>query len=337
MERKREEMRYYRLDDMDPYWNLAAEEYLFEHCAETDRVFILWQNRPAVVVGKYQNTLEEINSGFVRSRGIDVVRRLSGGGAVYHDPGTLNYSVISGIGENSMLRMRVFCEPVVETLSALGVSCGYSGRNDVQAGDRKVSGSASYRKDRKVLFHGTILFDTDLSVLEQALTPDPEKIISKGIKSVRSRVANLKEFLPAGVSLRDFEERLVKTVSLREDLRETVLTEKDREQIGILREKKYITWEWNFGSSPPFTVRRKRRFENCGTVEALILVKDGRIEDLALQGDFFSDGGLELLLDRLKGRPYREDAVRETIGAYYDVCPAVRGLTGSQLADLLIS
>ena len=207
---------YLDLMTTDPSYNLAMEQYVFD-CLPRDRMyFMLWQNDNAIIVGKYQNTISEINEEAVRERGIRVVRRLSGGGAVYHDMGNLNFTFITDAGGSSTLDMKLFCEPVVRTLAALGVRAEVNGRNDITIDGKKFSGNSQYLRQGRVMHHGTIMFDSDLSVVGEALRVDPTKIQTKGIRSVRSRVTNVAEHLPERVTLPEFRRILLENI-LREN------------------------------------------------------------------------------------------------------------------------
>ena len=203
---------YLDLMTTDPSYNLAMEQYVFD-CLPRDRMyFMLWQNDNAIIVGKYQNTIAEINEEAVRERGIRVVRRLSGGGAVYHDMGNLNFTFITDVGESNALDLKLFCEPVVRTLATLGVKAEVNGRNDITIDGKKFSGNSQYIRQGRVMHHGTIMFDSDLSVVSEALRVDPTKIQTKGIRSVRSRVTNVAEHLPEKVTLPEFRRILLENI-----------------------------------------------------------------------------------------------------------------------------
>jgi lipoate-protein ligase A len=203
---------YLDLMTSDPSYNLAMEQYVFD-CLPRDRMyFMLWQNDNAIIVGKYQNTIAEINEEAVRERGIRVVRRLSGGGAVYHDMGNLNFTFITDVGESNALDLKLFCEPVVRTLATLGVKAEVNGRNDITIDGKKFSGNSQYIRQGRVMHHGTIMFDSDLSVVSEALRVDPTKIQTKGIRSVRSRVTNVAEHLPEKVTLPEFRRILLENI-----------------------------------------------------------------------------------------------------------------------------
>ena len=202
-------LRYINLTTTDPAFNLAAEQYVFENLPKDRSYFMLWQNDNAVIIGKYQNTLAEINLPYVEQHNIRVVRRLSGGGAVFHDLGNLNYSFISDTGSSENLNLRLFCEPVVRALAELGVHAEINGRNDMTVDGKKFSGNAQYLRGGRVLHHGTILYNSDHSVIGEALHVDQSKIAAKGIPSVRSRVTNLLPYFPKGTTLSDFRAALL--------------------------------------------------------------------------------------------------------------------------------
>ena len=325
---------YIEVASTDAAFNLALEEYVFEQMPRDREYLLLWQNKNAIIVGRHQNTLAEINTEFVRSRGIQVIRRLSGGGAVYHDLGNLNYSFIVDAQPGQQVDLRRFCEPVAAALRDMGADAEVSGRNDILVDGQKISGNAQYVRQGRVMHHGTILFDSDLSVLGQALQVDPAKIQAKGVKSVRSRVTSVRTHLARPMTLAQFREALVS--KLLKDLSFTryELTDEDIAAVEALRRERYDTWEWNYGASPACSVLRKQRFEGCGTVEAHIQLDGGRIQKIQFYGDFFSTVEPEALSQRLTGcRLEREDLSRALSG-----CPVAdyfTGLNGGQLTALL--
>mgnify|MGYP002519956568 CR=1 FL=1 len=232
----------------DPTLNLAIEECFLREYEED--VFMLWQNDNTIVVGKNQNTLSEIDLDYVKTNGIRVVRRITGGGAVYHDMGNLNFTYITsceGEWESDFSR---FATPVISALSKLGIKAEVSGRNDIVVDGRKFSGNAQTVVNGRILHHGTILFNTDISILSKALTPDPEKIQSKGIKSVSSRVVNLSELLPEGMDASRLTSLLSDEVCEMYGASEYELSETELKRAEKLADEKYRTWDWNFGYSP---------------------------------------------------------------------------------------
>lgn len=318
----------------DAAFNLAAEQYVFDSLPRERSYCLLWQNRSAVIIGKYQNTLAEIDLPYVEKEGIQVVRRLSGGGAVYHDLGNLNFSIITDAGDTETLDMKLFCAPVVRTLAALGVEAEVNGRNDITIAGQKFSGNAQYLRGGRILHHGTLLFDSDLSVVTRALRVDEEKIRAKGLRSVRSRVTNIRPHLWEDISLPVFRQRLLAEIRSGNPGAEYRFTGADLAAIEGLRNSRYASWDWNFGASPPCTLLKRRRFEGCGTVEAHIAVEHGRIRSLRFLGDFFSAAEPEELASRFTGlRPEREDYAAALAGT--EVSRYILGLDREGLLSLL--
>ena len=283
----------------DPAVNLALEEYVLRS-AQTEEDFLLFYiNTPSIIIGRHQNTLEEINRSYVDQHGIYVVRRLSGGGAVYHDLGNLNFSFITNYSRDNFQNFRKFTEPVVRSLAKLGVSAELSGRNDILVDGRKVSGNAQYISKNRMVSHGTLLFNTDLSHVSDALNVQASKISSKGIKSVRSRVANISEFLNHPMHIESFRDHVLGTCF--EGIVEIPvfsLNKQDWAAIHQLADERYRSWEWTYGRSPDFNVQKKQRFPG-GEIDARLDVKQGMIQSVKFYGDFFAEAeteGLERLM-----------------------------------------
>jgi len=273
----------------DPYRNLALEQYVFDRLDRKNSYFILWQNHNAVIVGKHQNTLEEINAAFVKDNDIQVVRRLSGGGAVYHDLGNLNFTFISDADKNKGIDFFVFCEPIREALRSFGAPVEISGRNDMTVEGKKFSGNAQYLKDGRIMHHGTILYDSDLSVLSRALKPETG-IESKGIKSVQSRVTNIRPYMKTDMTVAEFWNALKNYIMNASGMKEFTLGNEDYTAVEELREKVYSQWNWNYGYSPSYTMRKVRRIEGCGKIEMLLdIERGGKIKNIAFFGDFFGN------------------------------------------------
>ncbi len=318
----------------DPACNLALEQYVFDRMPRDRGYFLLWRNDNAIIVGKHQNTLAEINEEFVRDHGVQVVRRLSGGGAVYHDLGNLNFTYIVDAAQGPRLNLGLFCRPVAEALRSLGVDAQVNGRNDITVDGKKFSGNAQYVREGRVMHHGTIMFDSDLTVLGQALKVDREKIAAKGVKSVQSRVTNLRPYLPPEITLEAFKSGLVESVSRAQPMERYVLTAADMAAVEALRRERYGTWEWNYGASPACSILRRRRVEGCGTVEAYLRTDHGRITDLQFRGDFFSSVEPEMLARRFLGlRPMEGDYRAALEGV--DVGEFFTGLDTGTLLDIL--
>lgn len=305
-------MIYIKNDDNRPQFNLALEEYVFTSLDEFDEIFLLWINEPSIIIGKNQNTIEEINLDYIEEHDINVVRRLSGGGAVYHDYGNLNYTIISKSKESSAFNFEVFTRPVIEVLGQLGVKAEFSGRNDITIDGQKFCGNAQYMKKGRVLHHGAMLFDTDLTVLGNALKVSQDKIASKGIKSVRSRVTNIVDQLEEKITIEDFKELLLNHMFKDMELKEYKLTDEDYENINRLMEERYSTWEWNFGQSPKFNIEKSKRYA-AGKVETKIDVEDGIIKSLKIYGDFFGGGEISHIEDKFKGVKYKEDEIMKVL------------------------
>lgn len=314
---------------LDPDHNLALEEYVFTSMPRDKEYLILWQNDNAVIIGRHQNTLAEIDESYVQQQGIRVVRRMSGGGAVYHDLGNLNFSFIVDAA-GSQVDLERFCLRIALALGELGLDARLDGRNDILAEGCKISGNAQYMKEGRVMHHGTLLFDSDLSVLSKALKPDPEKIRAKGVKSVRSRVANIRSLLKRDMTLQEFRDYLARHLLGGDGVRYE-LTKADLDAVEAIRAARYGTWEWNYGASPRCDVQRSARIEGVGTVRAHMQLDRGRIADIAFTGDFFSTKEPEGLSALLRGRPLTQ----ETLVAV-DPAPYISGMTAEYLCQLLL-
>jgi len=295
-------MLYIESLNKNPYYNLALEQFVFEKLGSGDNCFMLWQNSNSIIIGRHQNTLEEIDSDFVRENGITVARRLSGGGAVYHDLGNLNFTFITASDKQKGIDFSAFCEPIRKALCSLGVPVEFSGRNDMTVEEKKFSGNAQYVKDGKVMHHGTILYDSDLQVLSRALKPPSDKIESRGIKSVKSRVTNIRPYMKTDMPIAGFWTALKNYFFDEFDMREFALAPEHVSEVEELRQNIYSQWSWNYGNSPPFSLRKVRRIEGCGKVEILLdVAKEGIIKNVAFYGDFFGNRELSELGEKLAG------------------------------------
>jgi lipoate-protein ligase A len=318
----------------DAAFNLAAEQHVFENLPRDRDYLMLWQNANAVIIGKYQNTLAEINTTYIEEHHIQVIRRLSGGGAVYHDLGNLNYTFITDARENEGVNLRSFCEPVVQALRSLGVPAEINGRNDITVEEKKISGNAQYLRNGRVMHHGTLLFDSDLSVVGEALRVDPQKISAKGIHSVRSRVTNIRPYLREDIPISAFWERLKSEMCADRESCAYLLTEEDQRAIRAIQKERYDTWEWNYGRSPVCTLSRSGRIEGCGKIEAYITLEHGVIIGIAFRGDYFSAHDPEELVPCFIGKRPDVEGFRDALqgvnaGDYFT------GLTTESLLTLL--
>lgn len=327
-------MRFIQSDRTDPSWNLALEEYLVGQLPEGEQCLYLWRNDNTIVVGKNQNTLGQINMDCVRQRGIHVRRRLSGGGAVYHDLGNLNFTWIIDAPASGKIDYRPFCAPIIDAIESFGAHAILSGRNDILVDGKKISGNSQYYTAGKLVHHGTILFDTDLTVLTQALNVDKSKFEGKGIASVESRVTNLKPFLPPDVTLEHFAARLTASVAKGSPLVPIRLSSRDLESIAAGK-KRYDSWQWNFGSSPPFSRREKIRIPNCGLVEVWCQVEGGIIQQIRFTGDFFGKCDVQGLEHHLKGCTGSRHALQKRL-KQIQLDNYIQGLDAAILLDLLV-
>ncbi|MFC4388692.1 lipoate--protein ligase [Gracilibacillus marinus] len=299
----------------DPHINLAIEEYVLKQFGEKDSYLLFYINEPSIIIGKNQNTIEEINTNYVDENGIHVVRRLSGGGAVYHDQGNLNFSFITKDDGNSFHNFAKFTEPVVEALRELGVPAELKGRNDLVADGKKISGNAQFTTKGRMFSHGTLMYDSEIEHVVKSLKVKTEKIESKGIKSIRSRVTNISEFMEEKLSMEAFKAHILKyifNVDNLEDVPEYVLTEEDWANIHQLSKERYQQWDWNYGKSPKFNIQHSHKFP-AGLVDVRFDVHKGIIENCNIYGDFFGVGDVSELADAFIGVRYDRQAIEEAL------------------------
>lgn len=327
-------MLYIESPSTDPRWNLALEEYVFSHMDRAQEYFMLWQNHNTVVIGKNQNTIAEINSDFVRARDIQVVRRLSGGGAVYHDLGNLNFSFIADAQNMNEINFTRFCQPVVKTLQQMGVPAEINGRNDMLICGRKFSGNAQYTRQGRVLHHGTLMFASDLGVVSAALKPNKAKLQTKGIASVSSRVCNISEFLHKEITLEQFKTALLHNLLGSDSPVPYSFTAEDLAAIDSIKRERYDKWEWNYGFSPRYRIIKEGRVEGCGTLQLSLDVEKGILKDIEFFGDFFDYGNLDVFASHMRGCSIH----REALLSIFSADPPqnyIRGLSAEALADLI--
>ncbi|MEW4285429.1 lipoate--protein ligase [Priestia koreensis] len=297
----------------DPRINLAIEEYALKNLDINESYLLFYINEPSIIIGKNQNTVEEINTKYVDDNNIHVVRRLSGGGAVYHDLGNLNFSFITKDDGDSFHNFKKFTEPVIEALKRLGVNAELSGRNDILAEGRKISGNAQFSTRGRMFSHGTLLFDSEMDHVVSALRVKKDKIESKGIKSIRSRVANISEFLEEKVTIEEFKKLILAYIFDGEDqIQEYKLTDSDWANIHQLSKERYQNWEWNYGKSPKFNLQHSHRFP-VGQIDVRLEVNRGTIENCKIYGDFFGVGDVNEIEERLIGKRYERAAIAEAV------------------------
>ena len=328
-------MRYIINNSTNPYFNIALEEYCLMHVDPGEDYFLLWQNEPSIIIGRNQNTLEEINQRFVKERGIKVVRRISGGGAVYHDLGNLNFTFIPRVEPGRPINFSVFVNPIINVLRELGVDATLVGRNDIVAYGKKISGNAQRLYRRKFLHHGTLLFDVNIEDLAEALNVSADKIESKGIKSIRSRVGNIREFLKEDMTIDEFRERLQRRLSNDYESEEIKLPEEAILRISETARDKFASWAWTYGESPPFNYRFEKRFPG-GKVGVFIHIKEGLIRECKFYGDYLGVLETEGFEAGLKGLKYDPQTVEKAMEGM-DLTSYFGPITRNELLEIMFS
>ncbi len=291
-------MKFLILKTTDPYLNLAIEEYLFEY--SSDDIFMLWQNEPTVVIGKNQNAQAEINMKYLKDNNIHIARRITDGGAVYHDLGNINYTFISSNNKKNEINFEYYTAPIIDSLKKLGIDAKLSGRNDLTVDDKKFSGSAQHAKGGRVLHHGTLLFNTNLNVLTNVLNVDEEKIKSKAIKSTRSRVINLKELLGDTFSAEEFINYISEFIKtsfnpeiISPPMNDVILSLKNRNESD--------GWLFSFSKLvSEYTTRKKVRYP-FGIVDIYAEISNQKIKEINIFGDYFGISDTKKLEELMKG------------------------------------
>ena len=304
-------MRYIDNDCTDPYFNLALEEYLLRE--KNGEYFVLWRDEPCIVVGKNQNTLSEINEEYIKKHSIKVVRRQSGGGAVFHDLGNLNFTFIVEDDGKKFNDFKTFVIPIIGVLNELGINAEFSGRNDLLIEGKKFSGNAQCKYKNRVMHHGTLLFSSDIVNLSDALISKPIKFSDKAVKSVSSRITNISEYLQESLSVIDFENKIFEYISrAEEDKVITTLDNEEIEEVKNLVKTKYETWQWNFGQSPKYNFYNEKKF-SAGTIELSIDVEKGVMKHIRIFGDFFGEENIEDVEKALIGKKHNNEEIHSVI------------------------
>lgn len=306
-------MRYLRNTSTDVYYNMAFDEYALEQLPLDEPLFYLWQNRPAVIIGLNQNAHAEVDTEYLHRHNIALARRITGGGAVYHDLGNLNYTIV---GRSSDIERDYpeYASHMQRALQTLGVQAELSGRNDILVEGRKVSGYAKRVYKDRLMVHGTLMYDVDIERLTHALTPPTDKLLSKGIASVRSRVANLRDYLPHITSVEALAKALERHLSREYQDEEYLLADGQRSDIVAAAQAKFATSDWIYGRSPNTTATYARRLP-CGHVEVYLHIKKGYIEQCRIGGDFLGNSPIHTVEERLRGCLYERTALLKCLSS----------------------
>ncbi len=299
-------------DTFDPYFNIAAEEYLFTDFSED--IFFLYRNRPSVIVGKHQNALAEINYPYIKQNYLPVIRRISGGGTVYHDLGNINFTYIKNEQKKLLVDFRKFTQPIIDFLAGCGLSAEFGGRNSLYIDGKKISGNAEHTFKNRVMHHGTLLFSTDLTALRESLNSNEDRFIDKAVRSVRSSVINLNELIDDISDPSDFLSALKNfIIANNHEISEYSISNENRAKIDSLIHSKYSQWYWNFGRSPAY------RYENTiqirdSKLKVKLEVKKGIIKKAAVTNTDTPEI-LSQAIGRLSDIPHREDHVKKGLSA----------------------
>lgn len=337
-----EEMQYLAMQTHDIRTNLATEEYLMNSGVMTPPFMLFYIEKPCIIVGRNQNTVEEINEDYCKQHGITITRRLSGGGAMYQDLGNLCFSFIVPADRQRFGDFKTLVQPIVDALHEMGATgAEVTGRNDIVIDGKKFSGNAMYTRNGKTFCHGTLMFDVDTDAVAGALKVPKDKIESKGIKSVRSRVTNLKPYLKPEFQRLDtagFRDELIKRIYHVDDLsqaqiNEYQLTAKDQQAIHQIETERYRDWNWVFGQSPVFTVKKRKHFD-AGTIDARFEVQDGKIQMAKIYGDFFGVEDVHQLEKALIGKPYDVDAITKVLRSF-DLNKFFNGIPTNDVIELI--
>ena len=317
----------------DPYFNLAAEEHVFKNFKED--CFMLWRNAPSIIVGRHQNTLAEINQDYVKQNNIAVVRRLSGGGAVFHDLGNINFTFIENTQDNQPINFQKYTQPVIAVLRLLDIDACFEGRNDLVIDGRKFSGNAEHVFRGRVLHHGTLLFASELADLSGALNVNPAKFTDKAVKSVRSRVTNISSHLKKPLEPEAFRNMLFRyMIDNYSDCQLYTYTDADIAAINKLRDEKYARWDWNFGQSPRYNMVNSLR-TGGGHLEVHLDVQNGVVSHIRIFGDFFHIGDITELEQSLAGTPHNETHIRRKL-EQIDISGYLVNITADELLQGLV-
>ena len=326
-------MIYIETGSSDVYFNFGLEYYFTAEKPLDDNVFLFWRTTPTLMVGKFQNTLEEIDSKYAEEHGIQIVRRMSGGGTIYTDPGGWQFTFIDYSGSDE-ISFSGYISPVIDALRDLDVPAEFNGRNDLVIGGKKFSGNAQYKLNGNTVHHGSLLFDTDVEQMVRSTTVDEYKIISKSIKSVRERVTNISDHLKEPMDAEAFKEHMISYI-MRGSTKRYELTDEDKARIVQIADEKFRSWESVYGRNPKCSVTKTGRFKG-GKVEFRLEVKNSVITDAHLFGDFFGSEEAEGIAPALIGcRLTKEDITKALTDNNLDT--AIYGVTPDEIAETIVS
>ena len=301
-------------DSKDPTFNLALEEYVLKELDTDEDIVMLWQNANSVIVGRNQNTYQEVNAQVVKDHDVKVVRRITGGGAVYHDLGNLNFSFITKSSKDNINNYKKFTDPVIKALNDMGVPAEFQGRNDIMVDGKKISGNAQAWYKDKMLHHGTILFDVDLAFVAQVLNVKQDKIQSKGIKSNRARVTNVLPYLSTQVDMKTFKTNLLEQLMGKKISSKDIISVDDRMLSWVQKrqQERFNTHKWNYGESPASSNVKEMRFP-AGKLEMHFELHKGLISNFRIYGDFLDNGDISNIEKTIEGNPYESSSVISAI------------------------
>ncbi|MQS88527.1 lipoate--protein ligase [Companilactobacillus mishanensis] len=334
-------MYFYRMKSKDIRDNLATEQYLMNNVEFDEPLVLFYIQKPCIIVGRNQNTLEEINSEYIKEHNITVTRRISGGGAVYDDLGNISFSFVVNSDDDDFGDFKKLTKPIIDALKDMGATTAeVSGRNDLMVDGKKFSGNAMYTKNGKMFSHGTLAYDVDLSVLADALNVPADKIASKGIKSVKSRVTNVKPYLKPeyqSLTTEEFRDKLILELFHTDDIskisdKEYQLTDNDKKAIQKLNDDFYYNWDWVYGKSPDFSVKNRKHFD-MGTVDIRYQISQGKINSVEIYGDYFGKKDSETIKQKLIGIPYSKTSIEEVLKDF-DLDEYFSGIPKDQLYNL---
>ncbi len=326
-------MLYIINNSTDPWFNLALEEVLMKDKSINDDIVMLWQNDKSVIIGKHQNTVEEVNQQFADSNNIKIARRTTGGGAVYHDLGNLNYTFITNYYNKEEVDFKKFAIPVVKALQSLGLNPELSGRNDILLDGKKISGTALACIGDRFMFHGTLLFDINIDMASKVLTVKADKIESKGIKSVKSRITNIKPYL-SGLSISDFKDKIISSFEQNsDDFIKRDINQSEIDRVYELYVNKFSKSEWNYGYSPNCNFHKYTK-QPCGGIDINLNIENGYVTECKIFGDFIGIRDISDVENTLKNKLYsintiREEIVKLDLNQYFGI------ITTEQLMDCI--